>query len=835
MQYASTARSSGRSWSSTASQLGLPSAVHRSFTTGLHTRRSFGYMLDGATVTASGRSSARRDAAPAPPAPDGPSGDSRTPEDHRIGHKFLTLMGGRFTRDTLIYTIGMLAVGPFSLVSVAVLTRLMVPAQYGELAVLLFLAGYLTTLYNTGSLHGTFMLVYGASEGEGDDVDSDAAITSAPRRALGTGVVLTLMIVSAGTALCCVFAPTLSQMLLGRDSSAALVRWAAVSAAAGALWRLTVNVFRMERQPARFASFNALRPLFVVGGTIPLVALGFGVQGALAGTALGTLAATAVCIAMARHSYALAFSWSDAKEIVRRGAMVAIPVICLFIVHNADIVLLSHYASKSELGVYRVASRFAAVPSYFAGSFLMAWSPLEKGVLFQATYRHIGKERVHGAILTYYLLVAITIVVLLDVLAPGLVLIVGPAYRSAAPLIPLIGVGFVCYGLYIVLVRTVKVERRTLLYTTSALIASAVDIALSTVTIPWLGAYGAPVATISGLLVACALWTAVVRGLMKTSLNFEARPLAGLAGAVAIAALVQAVGLHLWPAGQAVVLALVLLSYLTAVLAFGVVPRRHFKPLARLARAAARKGNVSGQDPTSGLGRLDSWRRSLLTAIERDGVPTAVLAERLGRSEPELRRQYVGILRELIGAKAATSELDERLGAYLLSRQPEAQRDRIAQELVEDDADTFELMELNEAARRLRGLPREAWSAWAIETPSPRHRIKLKELVEHLAGLPEPDRRATLIALRDGLTPAQVAAQTGLSEQLVAARVVRVLRNVAHLGRGGPHDVAIGLALLGTRSSARRPVEARGVALVFDHVRRHPRWRWRRAGARALQ
>jgi O-antigen/teichoic acid export membrane protein len=741
-------------------------------------------------------------------------------------------MGGRFTRDTLIYTVGMLAVGPFSLVSVAVLTRVMVPAQYGELAVLLFLASYLTTLYNTGSLHGTFMLVYGASEGEGDEVDSDATITSAPKRALGTGVVLTLMIVSAGTALCCVFAPTLSQMLLGHRSGAALVRWAAVSAAAGALWRLTVNVFRMERQPVRFASFNALRPLFVVSGTVPLVVLGYGVQGALAGTTLGTLAAVAVCIVMARRSYALAFNWGDAKEIMRRGAMVAIPVICLFIVHNADIVLLSRFASKSELGVYRVASRFASVPSYFAGSFLMAWSPLEKGVLFQATYRHVGKERVHSAILTYYLLVAMTIVVLLDVLAPGLVLLVGPAYRSAAPLIPLIGVGFVCYGLYIVMVRTVRVERRTLLYTASAVVAGAVDIALSTVTIPWLGAYGAPVATISGLLIACALWIAVVRGMLKTSLSFEARPLAGLAGAVAIAALVQDVGLRVWP--QPVVLPLVLLSYLTAVLAFEVVPRRHFKPLARLARATVRKGSVGEQDPTSGLGHLDSGRRSLLAAIDRDDIPVAVLAERLGRSESELRREYVGILRELIGAKTATSELDERLGAYLLSRQPEAQRDRIAQELLEDDADTFQLMELNDAVRKLRGLPQQAWNAWAAETPSPRHRVRLKELVEHIAGLPEPDRRAALIALRDGLTPAQVAAQTGLPEPLVAARVVRVLRSAAHLGRGGPHDVAIGLALLGTHPSARRPVEARGVALVYDHVRRHARWRWRRAGVGAL-
>lgn len=630
-------------------------------------------------------------------------GDSHHLEDHRIGQRFLTLMGGRFTRDTMIYIAGTLAVGPFSLVSVVVLTRLMVPAQYGEMAVLMVFAGYLTVLYNTGSLHGTFMWVYGASEGEGDDVDSDATITSTPRRALGTGVALTLMIVTAGTAVFCVLAPVIARLLLLHGSGAALVRWAAFSAAAGALWRLTVNVFRMERRPARFAAFNALRPLFVVGGTVPLVALGFGVQGALAGTALGTLAATATCMALAWRSYALAFCWADAREIMRRGGMVVVPVLCLFIVHSADVVLLSHFAPPREVGIYRIASRFAAVPSYFASAFLMAWSPLERGVLFQGTYRHLGEGRVRGSILTYYLVAATTIVVLLDVTSGGLVLLAGRAYRSAAPLIPLIGVGFVCYGLFIVLVRTVKVQRRMLLYSGGAVIAVLLEIALSLVTIPWLGAYGVPVAMIGGLLIASLLWIAVAKGLMHASLNFQVRPLAGLAGAVATTAIVQAVGLHLWPAGRPLVLIVALVSYLTALVAFGAVPRRHLKPLSGLARAAVRNG-VGGQDPTLGLGHLDSGQRSLLVAIERDNTPIVVLTERLGRSERELCREYTMILRKLIGARPAAPELDERLGRYLLSREPEAQRDLVAHKAIEEGADAFELMELNEAAQKLRSL-----------------------------------------------------------------------------------------------------------------------------------
>ena len=665
------------------------------------------------------------------------------------GHRLLTLTGGRVTRDTAIYIVGLLAVGPFSLVSVAVLTRVLRPGQYGDLALLLVFAGYLTTLYNTGSLHGTFMLVYGtAGGGEGDEVGEASSLTSAPRRALGTGVLLTVAIVAAGTAVCFVAAPSIAQALLGRHGAGAvgLVRWAAASAAAGSLWRLTVNVLRMERKPVRFSTFNALRPLFVVGGSVPLVLLGFGIEGALAGTALGTLAATAACIAIAHGSYALAFSWADAREIISRGRRVVVPVVCLFIVHNADVVLLSRYAPAHAVGVYRVASRFAAVPSYFASAFTMAWAPLERGVMFQSTYRHVGAERVRGAILTYYLLAGVTLVMLLDVSAPGLVLLAGSRYRSAAPLIPLAGAGFVCYGLYIVLARVVKVERAMFFYGAGAVLAGALDIGLSTVTIPWLGAYGVPAAMIAGMLLACAAWLAVVRGLMKASLSLEVRPLAGLAGAVAVAVAFQAAGLRLWPAERPLVMVGTLAIYIAAVVACGVVPRTHWRLLARLARTALRRG-VGAQDPAAGLQRLDPRQRTLLAAIEREGTPLPELVKRLGRSERELRGEYVAALRLLIGAEQDACDEDARIAAYLLCGGPEAQRDVLGRALIEDGADGLALMELDEAARRLRALPREAWAAVAGERP--RHELGRSAQAQ---GTPIPPAFAPLAhELRDGI------------------------------------------------------------------------------------
>jgi O-antigen/teichoic acid export membrane protein len=747
-------------------------------------------------------------------------------------HSPLTLMGGRVTRDTAIYVLGTLIVGPFSIVSVVVLTRLLTPADYGELAVLFVAAGALTTLYNIGSLHGTFMWVYGASEGEGDDVDSDSSITSTPRRAMGTGVAMTLLIVSIGTGIICLLAPTIAQRLFGAVHAApAAVRWAAVSAGAGSLWRLTVNVFRMERRAISFGVFNALRPLFVVSCTVPLVAAGFGVNGALAGTALGSLVAAGVCVAVAHRSYALAFSPSDAREIARRGAVVVLPVLCLYVIHNGDILILSHFTSAHELGVYRVASRFAVVPSYFASAFLMAWSPLERSVLFTAAYRHNGEERTRATMLTYYLVAGLTIVLALDVAANGLVLLAGPSYRIAAPLIPLLSLSFVGYGAFIVLVRIFRLPKRHMLwYSLSAALAVTLDIGASAVTIPLLGAYGTAVAELVGLGAGALLWLVVVRRVEQVAAPVDSKRLAGVGAILLTLASVQLVGARLWPGGRMEVLALMVIVFVALLFGLRVVPRAHLRPLLRLAKHAV-VGRIGVHDPTRRLAGLTPERRGLLAALLRDRTPLVIVAERAGRSERELRGELVALLRELSSSGTPHEELDFEVGAYLLSEEPEAHRDLVARRLVGEGIDPIELLQLDEAHRRLRDSPAHAWAVDG--TPSSDQlpaRAMLDELAAHLHGLESSTRLAALAILRDGRTVAEVAAELRLSESIVAARVVRLLRRVGRLGDGGPEDVAVGIALFGGRRSRRETVQARAVGHFYDRLRQASRRQWRRAG-----
>ena len=69
-------------------------------------------------------------------------------------------------------------------------TRFLSPAEFGELALLMVFAAFLTIVYNVGMVQGTFMWVFGAAgEEEVEDAPGKAAAAGTKRRALGTGLV----------------------------------------------------------------------------------------------------------------------------------------------------------------------------------------------------------------------------------------------------------------------------------------------------------------------------------------------------------------------------------------------------------------------------------------------------------------------------------------------------------------------------------------------------------------------------------------------------------------------------------------------------------------------
>ena len=139
---------------------------------------------------------------------------------------------GHTSRTFAISAFGVLMLG---FLNVIVSTRFLNPSEYGELAILLVFSSMLTVIYGLGSLQGTLLVVFG-SAGEEDVEDTDDEATDTRQEgALGTGLLLTTIVVGLGTAAVAATSGDLAGWLLGDGGKSDLILLAAISGDRGHL------------------------------------------------------------------------------------------------------------------------------------------------------------------------------------------------------------------------------------------------------------------------------------------------------------------------------------------------------------------------------------------------------------------------------------------------------------------------------------------------------------------------------------------------------------------------------------------------------------------------
>lgn len=627
--------------------------------------------------------------------------------------------GARISRDTAIYGTAKVVPLPFSLITVAVITRYLDPSEYGRLAIAFVFASLLTHIYNLGSLQGTFMWVFGSSGDDDDgggeeDVRARGARAGAKRQALSTGLVLTTFVAAVGSAVLAVAAAPTSELLFGSDEETAIVHWASASAALGAIWRLVINIFRFELRPRRFVVMTAARPTLVLAWTVPLVAAGHGIEGALAGTAIGTGLGIAVCLLIGRRSYARAIDLGAVKPILRTGSRYIGVIAGLWVVHNADVFMLSRYASEDDVGLYRLASRVAVGASYFVSAFTMAWAPLERTSLFQGTYKLVGRWDVRSRLVTYYFVCAFTLVLAMAVLADVLVKIAAPSYADAAKLIAPLGAGFVAYGGYVVLFRAGRIKHRLAVYSTLSVAAGGAFVGYATLLIPPYGAYGAAVSVIVTMATAAAVVVLLIRR-SADPVPFEWRKLLTLfvLGGVAYAGLRQSPQM---PYGlQPVAEAAIFVAFLALLVVLRVVPLAHLRILWRIARSVT-PGRQHARSLVERVAELPDEQRDAVEAVARRRLGSSAAAEALDVDVDELHVRLVAGLRALVGLGAPRPD-DAEVGAYLLTDEPPAERIPMVVRLTARGVNQLDLHELETALAQLRKARPNLWPPAQPEPP----------------------------------------------------------------------------------------------------------------------
>jgi O-antigen/teichoic acid export membrane protein len=642
---------------------------------------------------------------PFPPSSD-PGGTPLAPPDDEPGMQ--EAFGLRLSRDATTYLMGAVITFVLALASIIVTTRFMTPAQFGELALLLTFAAFLTVIYNVGILQGTFSYVFGsAGEEELDDEPVDAAATGTKRRALGTGLITTFLLTTVGTLVIVAFAPWFADRIVGDSGKSDLIVLAAISGASGAWWRMVSNILRMERKPRGYVQLHAVRPVLVVGCVIPLVAAGGGVGGAVLGTAIGGVVAVLVGLVVTRRSFELSFSAFDARMILRRGRVLVPIVISVWIAQNVDIYSLSWFANKDQVGLYRLASRLGAFLDYFTAALWMAWSPLRRSATFEAAVAERTREELGGRLLTYFVIAGALLVLLMTVTADTLVRIAPPAYSAAAPLIPLMGTAFLCYGVLVAVYRLSTYPKKYPVYVGAAITSAGVFLASALLLVPWLGAYGAGLSVITGFLTGAAGLTYVYQhgpNPLKIEWGKIAAAVAIGGGCVALARVLGPLAGSLRPAVELVALAI----FPIGILRLGIISSDDRRAVGRVIRQLLPRRSKKSPQVDDRVRSLDPDAARALQMVAVQGSSMAGIADSLGTKVDELEIRLVRSLRS-VGGTRPTDE-DQRIAGYLFSDSPVAERDAMARALWTDGVDPADLHRLEHTLEELRKVSKQTWA-----------------------------------------------------------------------------------------------------------------------------
>jgi hypothetical protein len=446
-----------------------------------------------------------------------------------------------------------------------------------------------------------------------------------------------------------------------------------------------------------------------------------------------------------------------------------IPVLALWFLHNGDLYLLTHRVSSSDLGVYRLASRLGSPPSYFASAFIMTWSPLEHSALVQAAFHRRGRLQVRAHVSTYYLVVSASIVVAFVLFSRVFVLLAPPSYAEAAKVAPLVALGFVMYGAYIVLLRTARPDRMLVWYAITAVLSAVTFAGSSFVLIPALGIYGAPLALILGMTVGCVV-VLIVNSSSSEPLPLEygrILALAAISGVISAAALISDQMGHTISALVTLAGAVV---YLPALVLLGVVPRSDLRLVSKM--MARDRGEIQTHPAD-----LPAAEQEALVRYRRGSLSDSANAVDYARFTRALRR---------IGGVGAPSGDDEHIGVYLASREPNAVRDLQIEELIARGVDAYELHLLDrlaKAARRRR--------FYRVDEPTHRRR----QLRARARALQSHERAQLAGAVAAASQVIGDVAGDRRSTTLTLVRALRTIRRSLGIGAASQADVTFAQAM----------------------------------------
>lgn len=282
-----------------------------------------------------------------------------------------------------------------------------------------------------------------------------------------------------------------------------------------------------------------------VAAMLALLATGFGVAGALVGNVVGSVVGLAVILPAAwRLSGSVRPESRRAvgeavRQVLRQAAPAGAFAVCVQAMLSVDLFVLGHTAADRELvGLYQGAATLAKAPYFLLSAQAAVLVPMVATALARGDEE--GRSQAAGHIrreLRFAILLLLPSLAVVVATAPETVAFaMGETFRPAAPILPALVAGLMCFGLFRALATAAMAGQRNAVVLGLLVGAVALDVALCFALVPRFGMVGAALATLATASAAAGAALLYLRAVFAYTFPWGSLARIGLAASAGLAA-----------------------------------------------------------------------------------------------------------------------------------------------------------------------------------------------------------------------------------------------------------------------------------------------------------
>ena len=388
-------------------------------------------------------------------------------------------------QHTAIYGMGDLLGRAVSVLLVPVYARHLGAEDNGILSLAFAFIGFSAVVYSLGLNPALIRLL----SGKADLAAHRVAFSSAFWTLFAVGGVLSGAIWTN--------AESLAHHLLGDATYGAFFALMAAIILLDALSEPLFTCCRARQRSLHYAVVRVIQHSLQLGLTVYLIAyLGRGPIAVFEANFISSLFALAVMLPVGVRVIRPAFSWSALRELLRFGLPFVPSALSILVIGLSDRFLIRFFLGLEDLGIYGIAYKLGLPIFFVVKAFRAAWAP----AVLDGDETAEETPRMCAYITTYFALFGVFACLILGAFAREIVVLVAggnaETYLEGVLVVPLVGLAFFFYGIYIILTAGVYAKGRAGALPFIVGAAACVNVAVNLVCLPRFGFVAAAYSTL---------------------------------------------------------------------------------------------------------------------------------------------------------------------------------------------------------------------------------------------------------------------------------------------------------------------------------------------------